>query len=126
MFQHPYFDLVLHDDAELGNILASAILTRETIHEWPLSCVQRVKTTDGKEVIYKSQSRPSVEPEVYATIQSDLLPAARTIYRSDEHSCMVIEVVGGPLANDAGLLEPDVVALGREVIERIQRMASPK
>jgi hypothetical protein len=47
MQQHPHFDLWLHDDAELANVLGSPLRERTTIHEWPLSCVQRIRTIHG-------------------------------------------------------------------------------
>jgi hypothetical protein len=32
----------LHSDSELAEVLGAGIVERQTIHEWPLSCVQRV------------------------------------------------------------------------------------
>ncbi|MBI3960182.1 MAG: hypothetical protein HY328_15325 [Chloroflexi bacterium] len=48
MVNHPYFDLLLHDDAELAAHLGDAIVERVTLHEWPLSCVQRLTTAQGR------------------------------------------------------------------------------
>ena len=44
--RHPYFDLRLHDDQELESHLSTKIVERITLHEWPLSCVQRL-TLEG-------------------------------------------------------------------------------
>lgn len=55
MHRHRHFDLWLHDDEELVPLLQGQIAERVTLHEWPLSCVQRLTTAQGKKVIYKSQ-----------------------------------------------------------------------
>ncbi len=74
MHRHPYFDLMLHDDDELSALLGSRVVERTTLHEWPLSCVQRVTTADGTRIIYKAQAAPTIEPEFYAVARSPLLP----------------------------------------------------
>jgi hypothetical protein len=56
MYRHPYFDLVLHDDEELSALLGWRIVERRTLHEWPLSCVQRVTTADDTRIVYKAQA----------------------------------------------------------------------
>lgn len=76
MPQHPYFDLELLDDATLNQFLPAPIVTRHTLHEWPLSYVERLSCRDGSHHIYKSQRPPSVESDVYRTVTaSHLLPA---------------------------------------------------
>ena len=73
---------------------------RATLHEWPLSCVQRLTTSDGARVIYKSQFGPTVEPQFYAEARSDLLVPARTIYQAKGHACMLLESVDAPLLEE--------------------------
>ena len=65
MFAHPYFVLWLHSDAWLSRHIGSTITHRHTVHEWPLSCVQRLHTIDGRSFFYKVQRPPSVEVAVY-------------------------------------------------------------
>jgi hypothetical protein len=103
MLKHEHHSLLFHDDAELASILGAEIRERVTLHEWPLSSVQRVVTADGRRVIYKSQWGPTVEPEFYARAKSRLLPWAETIYRSDSHACMLIEFIDAPAMEDLGL-----------------------
>ena len=80
MQTHPVFaDILLHADDELAAALDSDIVERETIHVWPLSCVQRLLLGDGTRLIYKSQLPPTVEPEFYARAASPLLPGHRTL-----------------------------------------------
>ena len=127
MLHHPYFDLWLHDDDELASLAGGEIVERVTLHEWPLSCVQRLTLAGGRKLIYKTQYGPTVEPEVYAHVQSDLLPWAETIYRADghagshagRHACMLIEYVDAPMFEDLHPSEEDAVRVGREVQARI-------
>jgi len=123
MHRHSYFNLWLHDDEELGPLVQSDILERVTLHEWPLSCVQRLTTADGRKLIYKTQRGPTVEPEFYANARSKLLASGETIHRSDGHVCMLIEFIEGPLIGDLGLPEADAVRIGRVVMEQIAGIA---
>jgi hypothetical protein len=86
-----------------------------TLHEWPLSCVQRLTLANGRRLIYKTQYGPTVEPEVYARVRSELLPWAETIYRADGHAGMLIEYVDAPMFEDLQPSEQDAVRVGREV-----------
>jgi hypothetical protein len=119
MYRHEHFDLRLHDNEELAPLVQSDILERVTLHEWPLSCVQRLTLADGRKLIYKTQFGPTVEPEFYANARSSLLPSARTIYRSDGHNCMLLEYVDTPRVQDLDLQEEEAMRIGREVIEQV-------
>ncbi len=48
MHRHAYFDLWLHDDDELGPLVQGEIVERVTLHEWPLSSVQRLTLSGGR------------------------------------------------------------------------------
>jgi hypothetical protein len=119
MIRHPYFDLWLHDDEELDPLAGAEIVERVTLHEWPLSCVQRLTLAGGRKLIYKTQYGPTVEPDVYARVRSDLLPWAETIYRADGHACMLIDHVDAPMFEDFQPTEQEAVRVGREVQARI-------
>ena len=119
MQRHPYFELYLHDDHELAPFVGGEIVERQTVHEWPLSCVQRLTTRDGRRLIYKSQFGPTVEPEFYANAKSDLLVPAETIYRSGGHSCMLFGFAEGHLLALLDLLAVETAQIGRQLIERI-------
>jgi hypothetical protein len=123
MHRHNCFDLWLHDDGELAPLVQSNILERVTLHEWPLSCVQRLTTADGRRLIYKTQFGPTVEPEFYANARSGLLASAETIYQADGHACMLIEFVQGPLLKDLDLPEAEIVRIGRTVMDQIAGIA---
>jgi Phosphotransferase enzyme family len=122
MHRHSYFDLLLHDDAELSSLLGCPIADRRMLHEWPLSCVQRVTTADDTRIIYKAQAAPTIEPEFYVAARSPLLPAARTIYRTERHACMLIEFIDGPRLADLRLPAAEVVRIGRTVIEAMAQI----
>jgi hypothetical protein len=119
MLHHPYFDLWLHDDEELVPLVGAEIAERVTLHEWPLSCVQRLTLGDGRRLIYKTQYGPTVEPEVYARARSPLLPWAETLYRADGHACMLIEYTDAPMFEDLQPSEEQALRVGREVQARI-------
>jgi hypothetical protein len=119
MRRHPYFDLWLHDDDELALPIGSEIVERVTLHEWPLSCVQRLTLSDGRRLIYKTQYGPTVEPDVYARVRSRLLPWAETIYRAGGHACMLIEYVAAPMFEDLAPSECDAVRVGRQIQSEI-------
>ena len=119
MYQHPYFDLRLHGEEELAPLVQSDVLERVTLHEWPLSCVQRLALADGRKLIYKAQFGPTVESKFYARARSEILPWAKTIYEADGYVCMLIEFIEGPLAEELGLGEEEVVRVSREVVAQI-------
>jgi hypothetical protein len=123
MHRHQHFDLWLHDDKELTSLIQNDIVERVTLHEWPLSCVQRLTTSDGRKAIYKAQSAPSVESQFYANARSTLLALGETVYRSGDHACMLIEFVEGPLIEDLDLPQDKVVHIGRTVMEQIAGIA---
>ncbi|MBN1810997.1 MAG: phosphotransferase [Anaerolineae bacterium] len=119
MHRHPYFDLWLHDDDELAAFVESDVSERVTLHEWPLSCVQRLALADGRRLIYKTQFGPTVESEFYARARSEILPWAKTIYEADGHVCMLVEFVAGPRAEELGLGEEQAIRISREVVAQI-------
>ena len=119
MYRHEYFDLWLHDDDELGPLVQGEIVERVTLHEWPLSSVQRLTLSGGRTLIYKSQFGPTVESEFYARASSNLLPWAQTVAEFDGHVCMLIEFVRGPLIVKLSLPEDEAARIGREVLAQI-------
>jgi hypothetical protein len=119
MYQHPYFDLRLHGEEELVPLVRSDVVERVTLHEWPLSCVQRLTLADGRKLIYKAQFGPTIEAQFYARARAEILPWAETIYDADGYVCMMIEFVEGPLADDLGLEAEEVIRMSREVVAQI-------
>jgi hypothetical protein len=119
VYRHQYFDLCLHDDDELAGLVSDGLAERTTLHEWPLSCVQRVTTSDGRQHIYKAQSGPSVEPEFYACARSSLLVGARTVYSHGGYSCMLLDPAEGTIVRDQHLRETEITKIGRLVMAQI-------
>ena len=122
MHRHPYFNLWMHDDDELAAHLRSDLRLRITLHQWPLSCVQRLDTVDGRQFIYKTQYGPTVEPEFYARARSPLLVWGETIFRAGRHVAMLLEHVQGPLLGDLTVEEYEVVRIGREITEQMKTL----
>jgi hypothetical protein len=117
---HPVFtDLLLHSDAELETLLEKKILERETVHAWPLSCVQHLRLEDGVQLAYKSQLPPTVEPRFYEQVKTPLLPDHRLSGKLGNCDTMLLDWIEGPLLRDAGFEEAEFVEQGRRIVEQI-------
>jgi hypothetical protein len=120
MQSHPHFkDLLLHTDAALADLLGVGIVERVTIHEWPLSCVQKLTLRDGTRLIYKSQLPPTVEPEFYAAATSSLLPAAQSLGKLGGCAIMTFEWIDAPRLRDEAYSTSALIAHARCVIDQI-------
>ena len=114
MHKHPYFNLYLHDDQELATYAGGEILERETLHEWPLSSVERI-ATQQRQWIYKSQFGPTVEATFYAVARSELLGHAQTVYRAGGYVCTLHDYIDAPLIEDLDLVEAQAAPVARQV-----------
>lgn len=119
MYRHEWFDLWLHSQDELAAILGSPILTRETLHQWPLSCVQQIRTTDGQRWIYKTQTGPTVEAAFYERARSYLLLPAQTIGQQNGHVMMLLPFVDAPLLHAQAQSETDLLQTASAVVAQI-------
>ena len=120
MERHPVFPRIrLHSDSELAEALGASIVERQTIHEWPLSCVQRVVLEGGGRLVYKAQLPPTVEPAFYEHAISGLLTGHRFLAKVDDCEIMTLDWIDAPLLRDAVLGEDEWVAHGKELIARI-------
>ncbi|TCN44642.1 phosphotransferase family enzyme [Kribbella orskensis] len=118
--RHPAFsDIALHTDDELAEALGAPIEERETIHVWPLSCVQRVLLADGSKLVYKAQLPPTVEPEFYQAASSKLLPDHQDLGGLDASRSMTIEWIDAPLLADLELEPTELVEHGRRLVTQI-------
>ncbi len=122
MHKHPHFDLLLHDDGELAGYINGPVYQRVTLHEWPLSCVQRVVHYDARRFIYKAQSGPTVEADFYAAALSKLLVGGRTIYREGPYTCLLLENLEAPPLASLGLPEVEALRVGRDLLDEIARI----
>ncbi len=123
MQRHPHFDLWLHDDDELRPWLGSEVHRRETVHEWPLSCVQRLHLADGSTRIYKVQAPPTVEPEFYARATGTLLVPAQAIAQPHGPAALLLADIAAPRLCDLSLPPAELAAVGREVVMQIGTLA---
>jgi hypothetical protein len=120
MQTHPFFtDILMHSDNELAETLGIDIVERETIHQWPLSCVQRLLLDDGTKLIYKSQLLPTVEPEFYESASSALLLGHRVLEKLGDCATMVIDWTDAPLLRDVAGSDVELVRHGRQVVAQI-------
>src|SRR6266542_1143496 len=124
MQTHPFFtDILMHTDEELAETLGVEIVERETIHQWPLSCVQRLLLGDGRKLIYKSQLPPTVEPEFYESASSPLLPGHRLLEKLGACATMVFDWIEAPLLRDEARCDIELVEHGRRVVGQIGKIA---
>ncbi len=122
MHRHSLFDLWLHDDQELAELLGSPVVSRTTIHEWPLSCVQRVVCAAGPAWIYKAQTEPTVEPEFCAQARSPVLAAARVVPHDHGPAALLLEDVTAPRLGDQVLDSHDRLATVERVLAQIAQI----
>ncbi|AZN41340.1 phosphotransferase [Paenibacillus albus] len=119
MHKHPFFDLWLHDDDELARLLSSSVEERVKLHEWPLSSVERVRTTNGNSCIYKVQAQPTIEASFYAQARSKLLVSVRTIEAERGMTVMIMEDVDAPRLNDVALEQTEILDIAEQLLKLI-------
>jgi hypothetical protein len=117
--RHRHFDLWLDANAELAALLGSPITERTTLHEWPLSCVQRLRLADGRSLVYKVQGEPTVEPDFYARVRSPVLVAAQRIGRPTGPAALLLEDVAAPALSELRLDEAEAVRAVEDVLAAI-------
>ncbi|RAP77255.1 phosphotransferase [Paenibacillus montanisoli] len=100
MYKHSFFHLYLHDDEELASILGASVAERATLHEWPLSCVQRIRMSDASTIIFKVQAEPSIEAQFYNKASSPLLVSSRVIEQNDTPDALLLEHIDAPFLSD--------------------------
>ncbi len=122
MQKHPFFPLWFHTDAELADFLPAPLAERVTIHEWPLSCVQRLTLTDGTRLIYKSQIIEGVERAFYAAARSPLLPTCRSLGHFGGCDLLLMEYIDAPRLDSLGLAEAEAVHTGRALVELVRQI----
>lgn len=123
MQSHPYFNLLLHEDDELAEYLESQIITRTTLHEWPLSCVQQLILQDGRKMVYKASWGPTVEAEFYTRAKSILLVPVRTLYSIDGYSCLLIDWIEACRVEDSDLSEAGILRTAHTLMDEIQHLS---
>ncbi|MBX6750906.1 MAG: hypothetical protein IRY85_14745 [Micromonosporaceae bacterium] len=124
MVEHPRFpDLKLHSDEGLRTALGANVVARETIHAWPLSCVQKVLLDDGRLLAYKSQLPPTVEPAFYAAASSRLLPGCQQLGMLDRCATMALDWIDAPRLIDTVVDVADLLTHGRRLVAEIGEIA---
>jgi len=122
LYRHPFFNLFLHDNEELASILGTSIEERATLHEWPLSCVQRIRMSDASTIIYKVQAGPSIEPQFYNEASSSLLVSFRTIEHNDAHDALILENIDAPCLSDITMDTDEALRLIADITNQISQI----
>lgn len=121
--RHPFFSAInIHSDSELTEALGAAIVERETIHQWPLSCVQRLVLSGGQKLVYKSQLPPTVEARFFESAHSALLPSHHYLGKLGQCDTMTIEWIDAPLLRDQASSDLDIVEHGKRVLLQISQI----
>jgi hypothetical protein len=119
-----FLDLWIHEDEELS-LLCGNIKTREKLHHWPLSFVEKIVLQDGTALVYKSQQIEStVEPQFYQTAKMNvtaapflLCPIWSGVY--DNCSIMLLPYIHYPtmegIAKDAAALDKIVSSISKQL-----------
>ncbi len=69
-----FLNIQVYDDEELSGLAGCRVLSREKLHHWPLSYVEKVELADGRRLVYKAQrAAASVENEFYSRVTADFL-----------------------------------------------------
>jgi hypothetical protein len=123
MQRHVPSGLWLHDDAELAAVLKSPIVRRTTIHQWPMSCVQRLECASGPTRIYKVQAPPTIEPTFYERARSPLVVGAQTLPLPDGPAALLLEDVRAPRLCDRPVSAERAVAVVDDLLDRIRQIA---
>lgn len=123
MQRHPYFQLWLHDDAELSALLGDQVIERVVLHEWPLSCVQRIRLANGETRIYKTQRVPTVEPTFYASATSPLLVSAEILDMPDGPAALLFDDIGAATPRPLCQEETTCLAVVDEVLRGIANIS---
>ena len=119
MVKDENFDLLLHEDGKLEELVGGTITERVTIHHWPLSHIQRLTLANGQKYIYKAQAGPTVEGKFYATAESALLVPARILYDSDGYLCMLLNFIEAPSLTQLKLSEEQTLSVACDLSREI-------
>ncbi len=119
MHSHPYFDLRMHDTDELGELIGCPIAERITLHEWPLSCVQRLKCENDQTFIYKVQAPPTVEPDFYRSANSPLIVGAQVLPINGMPPALLLEDIHAPRLDSLDLPTKMVLSITEAVVSQV-------
>ena len=112
----------LHTTPELAELLSADVVERTTLHEWPLSCVQRLRLGDGRCQVYKSQVREGVEAQFYARARSSLLPWHRLLGEYENSVSMLLAYVEAPRLEEMQLSDTEIFSHGRQILAEIRHI----
>ena len=106
-------DIWVHEDKQLEELLNETIISREKLHQWPLSYVEKVSLKNGSYYIYKSQnSASSVEKEFYSKIKAPFLTSP--IYSGTYENCdiLILPYLDFPTLGEVSDIELDQIVMG--------------
>ena len=84
-----FLNIWVHGDERLEELLNRKIISREKLHQWPLSYVEKVTLKDNIHFVYKSQnSASSVEKDFYSKVKMPFLTSP--VYSETYENCDIM------------------------------------
>ena len=107
-----FLNIWLHEDKWVEELLNGKIISREKLHQWPLSYVEKITLKNNTRFVYKSQhSASSVEKEFYSKIKMPFL--ASPIYSGTYENCdiMILPYLDYPVLGEVSETEFEKIVL---------------
>jgi len=114
-----FLNIYLHGTKQLEGLLNGKIVSREKLHHWPLSYVEKITMKDNTSFVYKSQrSAASVEKEFYFKFKAPFLTSP--IYSEAYKNCdiMIMPYLDYPTMGEVS--EDKLEEIAFDISRRIQ------
>lgn len=101
MKKHEFFEIWLHDNAELSDLCDKSIVVRESLQAWPLSVVERISFEDKTSWIYKVYRNLPIETHFYQNVNSSHVPKLFfSVSDGDQHWLFLEDIAGEHVVRD--------------------------
>jgi len=107
-----FLNIWIHDDKRLEKLMKGKIISREKLHQWPLSYVEKVALDNNAQFVYKSQnSDSSVEKEFYSKIKMPFLTSPTYFETYENCDIMVFPYLDYPKPENVSEIELEQIVL---------------
>ncbi|MCL2665460.1 MAG: ecdysteroid 22-kinase family protein [Defluviitaleaceae bacterium] len=94
MKKHKDFEIWLYDNDELAAVHGAKVISRELLHEWPLSVVEKITFDGSISRIYKAFNNLPVETKFYRNVKTQNIPKAFYNHSNDNRHWLLLEDAG--------------------------------
>ncbi len=96
MKKHQFFDLQMLEDDEIRAVVGHPVVSREVLQQWPLSCVEKITTSNETPWILKSNREPcDTEGHFYESINHSAIIKPRYILHHPPCQSILYSYVDG-------------------------------